>query len=162
MRVVLLLALSLFIGWQVSYAEELSPAEAEKAAAEEAAAAEGEHYVPAAGEIGFIEIPSLNLDESQEFYGNLFGWQFQPMDETELMFVGPGVTMGAFNTQNAVAADGGIIFYIAVESVDATLAAAEAAGGGIVLPKMQLPEDWGFIGQLSDPHGNVIGLWSAY
>ena len=137
---------------------EMAAAEAELAAAE---AAEAEAYMPQPGAIEFFEIPSLNVQESQDFYGGIFGWEFQPMDDTFVMFSGPGETMGSFTTMTKVAAEGGVVLYITVEDIEATFAAVEAAGGQVVNPKMQLPEDWGFIGHFLDPHGNMIGVWSS-
>ena len=43
---------------------------------------------------------------------------------------------------------------------EATLTQVESSGGSVILPKMELPSGYGFIGQFKDPHGHTWGLWS--
>ena len=49
------------------------------------------------------------------------------------------------------------VAWIAVENVDATLAAAVAAGGAIRAPKQAVPSV-GWSGEFADPDGNPIGV----
>jgi predicted enzyme related to lactoylglutathione lyase/uncharacterized protein YciI len=123
------------------------------------------------GAVGFIEIPSKNVHESQSFYSHVFGWDFSgmmdmsspemaAMAEEFLMFHGPDGLAGAFTTSYTPAADSGPVLYINCSSVAAKLKEIEAAGGKTVMASMALPADWGYIGHFTDPHGNRLGLWS--
>ena len=112
------------------------------AVAEEAPEESG--WIPEPGQVVHIEIPSLNLDESAKFYGELFGC---------------GQTMGGFSLEGAPAKDGGPIIYIFVRSIAEAYTAIEAAGGEPMNMEMAVGEG-GYIGMFRDPHGNMMGLFS--
>ncbi|MCB0997532.1 MAG: VOC family protein [Acidimicrobiales bacterium] len=50
--------------------------------------------------------------------------------------------------------------YVAVDDIDATTAAAQAAGGQVVMPTMDVMTE-GRMALVADPTGAVIGLWQA-
>jgi len=53
----------------------------------------------------------------------------------------------------------GTVTYLAAEpGIDAALKRASAAGAKVLMPKMALPGDMGFIAHVSDSEGNRIGL----
>ena len=53
----------------------------------------------------------------------------------------------------------GTVTYLAAEpGIDAALKRASAAGAKVLMPKMALPGDTGFIAHVSDSEGNRIGL----
>jgi predicted enzyme related to lactoylglutathione lyase/uncharacterized protein YciI len=120
------------------------------------------------GGVNFLEFPSKSVAESKAFYSKLFGWDFDSMagdpsmaqmGDSFALWMAPGGMTGAFTTQYKPTSDGPVV-YINVASVKAKLAEIEAAGGKTTLPSMKLPADWGYIGQFTDPHGNIVGLWS--
>jgi predicted enzyme related to lactoylglutathione lyase len=106
-----------------------------------------------------FEIRSADPDATRAFYGDLFGWKFP---EGGL----PGYT--AVDTGTAGALPGGIsplqggeemvTFYVGVEDVSATLAAAVAGGGRIVQPAFEVPGV--SFGLFADPQGHVVGVAS--
>jgi predicted enzyme related to lactoylglutathione lyase len=110
--------------------------------------------------INWLEFQSKDLGKTQDFFGKVFGWTFQPMDDGYIMFNtgGPeGSVGGGFGTENVSQA---ALAYISVESIEDALAKIEAAGGQALMPKVPLPEGWGFISQFKDPHGCIWGLWA--
>ncbi|MCB1219116.1 MAG: hypothetical protein H7A35_06280 [Planctomycetales bacterium] len=115
---------------------------------------------PAPGQIVHMEIPSLNLDESAAFYGNVFGWTTVPGPEgMEYMFWSDGGSgMGGF-TVDAPPMDGGVVLYIYTENISDAYVAIEAAGG--VPSGMEVYVGEGFIGMFHDPHGNLLGLFAS-
>jgi predicted enzyme related to lactoylglutathione lyase len=52
------------------------------------------------------------------------------------------------------------ILYLGTDDIDATIARVEAAGGKIVMPKMEIPNN-GWTAWVNDPSGNRIGLFQA-
>ena len=120
------------------------------------------------GAVGFVEIPSSDVQASKAFYSKLFNWDFDSMAHDPAMaamgngfalFAAPGGMIGAFNAMFKSSTDGPIV-YINCGSVKAKLAEVEAAGGKTALASMKLPGDWGNIGMFIDPQGNKLGLWS--
>lgn len=116
---------------------------------------------PEPGQVVHLEIPSLNLDESAKFYGDLFGWTSTPAegDVEYLIWSDGGQTMGGFSLEGAPAKDGGPIIYIFVRSIAEAYKAIEAAGGEPMNMEMAVGEG-GYIGMFRDPHGNMLGLFS--
>ena len=113
-----------------------------------------------ANTINWLEFQSTNLGQTQDFFGKVFGWTFQPMDETYITFNtgGPeGSVSGGFGTANIAQP---ALAYVSVESIEDTIAKIEAAGGKGLMPKVPLPEGMGFISQFKDPHGGIWGLWA--
>ncbi|MCB1216768.1 VOC family protein [bacterium] len=116
---------------------------------------------PQAGQVVHIEIPSLDLDQSAAFYGDVFGWTAMPGPEgMDYMFWSDGGTaMGGFTGDGKPNPDGGVVFYIYSESIADSYAAIEAAGGKSTGMELYVGE--GYIGMFHDPSGNLIGLFSS-
>ena len=55
-------------------------------------------------------------------------------------------------------AKGTVTYFPAEPGIDAALKRAAAAGAKVILPKMALPGEQGFIAHVSDSEGNRIGL----
>jgi predicted enzyme related to lactoylglutathione lyase len=116
---------------------------------------------PEPGQVVHTEIPSLNLQESADFYGGLFGWTTTPAagDEEYLIWSDGGQTMGGFS-MHAAPMDGGVVLYIFVVSIAEAYGAIEEFGGKPQWIEMPVGEGEGYIGMFNDPHGNLIGLFS--
>ncbi|HEY6887018.1 MAG TPA: VOC family protein [Solirubrobacter sp.] len=106
--------------------------------------------------IAHFDVLGPDPDALHAFYAGVFSWQVDPQ--------GPGYalvrTPGASPDGAVVEAEhAGVIVGIVVEDLDATLAAAEAHGGRIVMP----PTDNGWVvkGQVADPAGNLLTLIRA-
>ena len=121
-----------------------------------------------------FELPVGDLEKAKDFYA-LFGWTLQdwpmpdgstyvgvhttPIDEKTRMPLKPGAINGGIMKRNdKVKNVHGAIIAVNVPSIDEKVKAVEKAGGKIVMPKVEMM-GMGFYAYISDPDGNVIGLW---
>jgi predicted enzyme related to lactoylglutathione lyase len=118
-----------------------------------------EHSVP---RVVHFEIPADNPERAIEFYGSLFGWQFQKWDGPMpywLIDTGPGVGInGGLLQKNAP--DHPIVNTIDVENLDDMIQRVQAAGGTIVVPKMPVPSV-GWLAYFKDLDGNIVGMMQS-
>src|SRR5258706_6790726 len=113
---------------------------------------------PANGKVCYIEIPAVDIQRSAEFYSKVFGWRLRQrgdghtaLDDTS------GEVSGTWVVGRPASAEPGLLFYIMVDSVAATIDAIVVAGCAIVQPiGVDAPE---VTARFRDPGGNVIGLY---
>ena len=116
-----------------------------------------------------FEIPTDDLARAKEFYGSIFGWQLQTMDEMDYtiamttpvdeqtqMPTEPGGINGGMMKRSADAPSP--VLTIGVDSVDDSLKQVEAAGGTVVKPRTEIP-GMGAFAYFKDTEGNVLGVW---
>jgi predicted enzyme related to lactoylglutathione lyase len=120
------------------------------------------------GRLIHFEIHASDPERLREFYGDLFGWQFQswggPM-EYWLVTTGPasqaGIDGGLVRRQGPPPVEGqpvnGFVCTVDVASVDETVAAAVGKGGRVAVPRMPVP-GIGWLAYLKDPDGNIFGV----
>lgn len=109
-----------------------------------------------------FEIPADDVERAQEFYGKLFGWQFENMPgpmEYWMVKTGEGGPDGGLMKRQMP--EQRMINYAAVDSVDEHSSRATELGGQIVMPKQEIP-DQGAFAIVQDPEGNVFGLWESH
>ena len=108
-----------------------------------------------------FEIPADDVERAKAFYEALFDWKITEMpgfpgywgvrvsdDDNDLH--------GAMQARQDDAPTP--LFYVAVESVDDTVARLEALGGTVMMPKSPVP-GMGWLAIFRDPEGNRFGLW---
>ena len=111
------------------------------------------------GKIVHIEIPADDTGKAREFYGSLFGWQFETfpgggeyhiarIDETSGAAV-TGMESGKRGTRT----------YFDVDDIRAESARVKELGGQADEP-MPVP-NMGWFVTCTDPHGNEFGLWQT-
>lgn len=110
------------------------------------------------GKVCYIEMPAINVNESASFYNAVFGWQIRQRGDGSTAFDDSvGEVSGAWITGRPASKEPGLLIYIMVDSVAATVDAVIARGGKIVQPiGMDAPE---VTARFSDPAGNVLGLY---
>ena len=110
------------------------------------------------GKICYLEIPALDIDRSVKFYEAVFGWQTRRRGDGSIAFDdGVGQVSGTWVTGRPPSSEVGILIYIMVDSVEATIRAIEVNGCEIVQPiGMDAPE---ITARFRDPGGNVLGLY---
>ncbi len=108
----------------------------------------------------YLEIPAANLSQSIAFYEMVFGWNVRHRESNHPSFDdASGIVSGAWVTGRAISSEPGLLPYIWVDSIDATLSQVAAHGGEIVEAR-QLDSPGGeWIARFRDPAGNVIGLY---
>jgi predicted enzyme related to lactoylglutathione lyase len=115
-----------------------------------------------------VEIIGRDPERLREFYGQLFGWQFD-LPSPVAGEVSDGEQYGFVNPVNgsgpvAAGVGGGpsfaphAIFYVGVQDVAAALAEAARLGGSVVLPVSARPDGHLVVAQFADPEGTVVGL----
>ncbi|MEP6743731.1 MAG: VOC family protein [bacterium] len=117
-----------------------------------------QHPTYANGKICYIEMPATDIDASAAFYNKVFGWQIRRRGDGSVAFDDTvGEVSGTWVIGRKPATEPGLLIYIMVDSVAATIGALERNGGTIVQPiGMDAPE---ITARFSDPAGNVIGLY---
>lgn len=113
------------------------------------------HGVPS-----WIDHTSPDPDAAQAFYGELFGWTFEVMTPPGV----PRYVIARLDGQDAGAlaeGDGAVwSTYVAVDDIDAGVAAVVAAGGREVSPPEQAGEG-GWSAIIADPAGVELRLFQA-
>ena len=110
-----------------------------------------------AGEIVHIEIPADDTAKAQEFWGGLFGWQFQAYPGPfEYHMTRISDQAGAAIT-NMEEGKQGIRTYFDVDDINAGVARVRELGGEAGEPG-PVP-NMGWFAVCKDPQGNDFGLW---
>jgi uncharacterized protein len=115
----------------------------------------------------WAEILSADVDAARDFYGKLFGWEFEANDMGGMTYYvakKDGVPVAGLMQQMPVMSDGGLptgwMTYLAVDDADATAAAVTEAGGTVLFPVDQIPEVAKTV-LARDDQGTAIGFWQA-
>jgi predicted enzyme related to lactoylglutathione lyase len=110
------------------------------------------------GKICYVEIPALDIARSVEFYKSVFGWNTRQRGDGATAFDdGVGEVSGTWVTGRPPSEIPGLMLYIMVDSVAATIDAITAQGCAIVQAiGADAPE---ITARFRDPAGNVIGLY---
>jgi predicted enzyme related to lactoylglutathione lyase len=110
------------------------------------------------GKICYIEMPTADVARSAEFYRQIFGWNIRQRGDGSTAFDdGVGEISGTWVVGRPPSVTPGLLVYIMVESVAATVETIIANGGEIVQPiGADAPE---ITARFRDPGGNVLGLY---
>ena len=113
---------------------------------------------PTNGKICYIEMPAVDIRRSADFYAKVFGWGIRQRGDGSTAFDDTtGAVSGAWVLGRPASPQPGLLIYIMVDSVAATLDAVIAHGGAVVQPVgADAPE---ITARFRDPAGNVIGLY---
>ena len=117
-----------------------------------------QHPTLSNGKVCYIEIPAVDVNRSVAFYKEVFGWPIRQRGDGSIAFDDTaGEVSGTWVTGRPSSAEPGLLIYIMVDSVAATIDAVIVNGGKIVQPiGSDAPE---ITARFSDPAGNVIGLY---
>lgn len=110
------------------------------------------------GKICYVEIPAEEVARSSEFYAAVFGWQLRRRGDGAVAFDDAvGEVSGTWVTGRPPMREVGLLVYVMVDDVAATLDAVRAHGGEVVQEiGGDAPE---ITARFRDPGGNVIGLY---
>jgi uncharacterized protein len=119
---------------------------------------EQQHPTLGNGKICYLEIPAADIATSAEFYQKVFGWQIRTRGDGSVAFDDSvGEVSGTWTLGRKPMVEVGLLIYIMVDSVAATIEAVVANGGKLVQPiGADAPE---ITARFTDPAGNVIGLY---
>jgi predicted enzyme related to lactoylglutathione lyase len=112
------------------------------------------------GALGYVEIPSEDVERAKGFYTAVFGWTHQERPGGGYSFfdsgaggIGGGFPAGEERPPHPV------VFMIC-DDIELTLALVEDNHGRVVTPRTEFG-DAGWLAHVCDTEGNLIGLWQA-
>lgn len=110
------------------------------------------------GKICYLEIPTADIPRSVKFYQAVFGWSVRKRGDGSTAFDdGVGEVSGAWAKGRPSSSTVGLLLYVMVDSIPATIGLITANGGRIVQPLgVDAPE---LTARFADPDGNVLGLY---
>jgi len=110
------------------------------------------------GKICYLEIPALDIDRSADFYAKVFGWRLRRRGDGRVAFDDAvGEVSGTWVVGRRPSSQPGLLVYLMVDSVAATIEAILNEGGELVQPiGADAPE---VTARFRDPGGNVLGLY---
>ena len=111
------------------------------------------------GQMVHIEIPADDTGKGREFWGGLFGWQFENYPgPSEYHMTRLSDTQGAA-ISNMEPGKKGTRAYFDVDDINAGAARVQELGGEADTP-MAVPS-MGWFATCRDPQGNEFGLWQT-
>jgi predicted enzyme related to lactoylglutathione lyase len=112
-----------------------------------------------AGDIVHFEVPSKDTGRAKEFWGSLFGWDFEtysgPIEYHMIRGMQPGG--GVYPAQGE---ESGLTVYFGTDDVAAHAARVEELGGTVVMPKTPIP-NIGYFAVCQDTEGNAFALFES-
>jgi uncharacterized protein len=110
------------------------------------------------GKICYIELPSRDIEESRNFYENVFGWKTRKRGDGSVAFDDSvGQVSGTWRKDRKSSSETGMIVHIMIDDIEATMQKVKDLGGTIVQPVgMDAPE---ITAHFRDPSGNIFGLY---
>jgi uncharacterized protein len=110
------------------------------------------------GKICYVEIPAVDINRSADFYAKVFGWQLRQRGDGHTAFDDTtGQVSGTWVAGRPPSTTPGLIVYIMVDNIEATIAAVIEHGGELIQPVgADLPA---ITARFRDPAGNLIGLY---
>ena len=114
------------------------------------------------GEMAHVELPSDDIERASSFYTELFGWKMQThpdFPDYSMFQSGPGDWGGAIGKRGQTAPSQ-VRLYVAVDSLDVTVAKVRELGGSVAVEITDVPGQ-GRYAAVTDTEGNEIGLWEA-
>ena len=121
--------------------------------------------------ISWFEIPASDLERATNFYEAIFQTKLIPMDMDNIkmrMFPitdmengvgGAVVDSGGYHKPSTT--DGPLIYLNGNPDLQVILDRVVDAGGTIMVPKMEISPEYGFMAVMIDTEGNRIGLHSV-
>jgi predicted enzyme related to lactoylglutathione lyase len=109
----------------------------------------------------YLQIPAVDVRQSLAFYEGVFGWNIRRRDSDHPSFDdAAGNLRGAWVTGREAATAPGLLPYIWVDSIAATLTMVSAKGGTVVEgAQPDNPGSTSHIATFRDPAGNLMGLY---
>ena len=123
----------------------------------------GAEVVNQVGALAWNELGTRDRDGAERFYGEVFGWALEPIEQSGSFVYGTwklgGRTIGGLmpmGDEVPAHSPAHWLPYFGVEDLDATRARAEELGAGVRVPRVEVP--MGAFSVLSDPSGAVFAI----
>jgi predicted enzyme related to lactoylglutathione lyase len=110
------------------------------------------------GKICYIEIPALDINQSANFYAEVFGWKLRHDNDGSIAFDdGVGEVSGTWVTGPRASTEPGLMVSILVHNIAETVKKLIARGGKLLDPIGTTGASK--IANFSDPAGNIFCLY---
>lgn len=107
-----------------------------------------------------VEIASTDLQRTQQFYGELFGWSFEPFGDEYVFFRSPeGIGGGIAKVPSVQGGNSPTVYYL-VNDFDEYMQKTQSNGGKVNIEPTPVA-DMGWYAVLEDFDGNRFGLWKS-
>ncbi len=121
-----------------------------------------------ANSLNWFEISVSDITRAKHFYESIFDMKMesQNMMGMEMAFFpaepGSGKANGGLvqSPNHKPSTDGVKVYLNANPNMDTVMARVEAAGGKVVMPKMKISDEVGYMAFILDTEGNSIGIHS--
>ena len=111
------------------------------------------------GQIVHIEFPADDTGQAREFWGGLFGWQFESYPGPSEYHMTQISEQQGGAISNSTPGKRGARAYFDVDDINAGAARVNELGGKAAEPA-SVP-GMGWFATCTDPHGNEFGLWQT-
>jgi len=117
--------------------------------------------------LNWFEIPAMDISRAQKFYETIFDIKMMAMPEMMGMKMssfpaemGNGKVSGALaqSPNHKPGMDGAVIYLNANPTIDTVIGKIESAGGKMIMPKMQISPEIGYMAFFVDTEGNRMAL----
>jgi predicted enzyme related to lactoylglutathione lyase len=108
--------------------------------------------------VSYLHIPCRNPSRAADFYEAVFGWSPRRDGDERAFSDATGHVIGHFIVGEPAPARTGILPFVYVDDVDATLGDVERYGGSVA--SSARPEGSLRVATVRDPEGNLVGLWT--
>lgn len=105
-----------------------------------------------------FEIGCRNSPQTQAFYSRLFDWKIEAHGPAAMIATGATTGIQGHITALGHEPHNYVTVYVQVDDLQAYLDRATSLGGKTLIPPMEVP-GMGHFAWMTDPEGNVIGLW---
>jgi predicted enzyme related to lactoylglutathione lyase len=114
---------------------------------------------PAITKMNWWEIPVPDLDDAKRFYGDVFGWTFQPFGEDYFAAFDPdGNMLGGIFKAPEEQLGNGVRITFSTDDLEGALERVTAAGGTVLTSRSEIGGDMGWWAAFTDPAGRWIGF----
>jgi len=109
--------------------------------------------------LDYVEYPAINMEATQAFFSEVFGWNFEQFGPDYCAFAKQGLDGGFYRSElYSSTRDGSALLVFYSADLEATLAKIEPAGGRIEKPVFPFPGGRRF--HFCEPSGNEFAVWS--
>ena len=109
----------------------------------------------------WIDVTARDAPASRAFYAGLFGWRIDVVEELDYGLVRADAPLagGIGQAADANPHPPGVVTYVPVDDVPATVARALDAGGALLVEPWEQP-GMGVMAVIGDLDGNRVGVWA--
>jgi len=112
----------------------------------------------------WIDLATSDAAGARDFYSRLFGWQIDVSDDPQYGGYGTARlgqrSAGGIGPKQSEQAPNAWSLYIGTDDIDALAGRVEGAGGSIMVPPTDVPEQ-GRFAVFADPSGAAVSVWQA-